>query len=123
MAKKTPLQGQCQNTVVQLCVHLVGVNLKRQAEGPNEAALSSLLAMVGTGVIRLVLALPSKCHRIAVNCDLQVVLLYAGQLGRYDSVLMRIDVDRRKTGSRCSRALRQPVHLSCRRRMSRNWPP
>src|SRR5829696_5238340 len=106
------LQAQCQNTVVQFCVDLVGINLKRQAEGPNEAALFSLSAMVGTGIIGLVLALPSKCHSIAVNCDLQIVLLYARQLGRdYDSVLMSIDVDGRKTGSRCSRALRQPVHL------------
>jgi hypothetical protein len=106
------LQGQCQNTVFQFGVDLVGVNLKRQPKGPNEAALSSLLAVVGTGVIRLVLALPSKRHRIAMNCDLQVVLLDAGQLGRdYDPVLMRIDVDRRETGSRRGCALCQPVHL------------
>jgi len=36
-------------------------------------------------MIRLVLALSTKGHRVTVNRDLQVALVHAGQLGRDDT--------------------------------------
>ena len=68
--------------------------------------------MVSPGLLRLILALSAKGDRIAVYCDFQVVILHAGQFGGDDDpVLMSIDVDCREAGSRCSRALSEPINL------------
>src|SRR5215207_6127300 len=41
-------------------------------------------------IVRLVLALSAKGHRIAVNCDFKVVLLDARQLGCYHDPVKRV---------------------------------
>src|SRR4051794_19072342 len=72
--------------------HFVGINLKRKSEGADESATTTLSTMVGPGIVRLVLALSAKGHRIAVNCDFKVVLLNAWQLRcDNDPVLMSVD--------------------------------
>src|SRR5215204_3122503 len=106
------LKGERQNAVLQLCIHFVGIDLKRKSEGADESATTTLSTMVSPGIVRLVLALSAKGHGIAVNCDFKVVLLNAGQLGCYhDPILMSVDIDRRESGLWRSRALRKPVNL------------
>ena len=77
------LEGERQNAVLQLRIHL----------GANESATTPLSTVVSPGIVRLVLALSAKGHRITVYCDFEVVLLNAGQLGCYDdAVLMSVDI-------------------------------
>src|SRR5829696_7455521 len=65
----------------------------------GESATTTLSTMVSPGIVRLVLALSAKGHHIAVNCDSEVVLLDARQLGcDHDPVLMSVDIDRRESG-------------------------
>src|SRR5215204_6413032 len=116
------LKGELQNAVLQLCIHFVGIDLKRQSEGADESATTTLSTMVSPGIVRLVLALSAKGHSIAVNCDFEVVLLNAGQLGCYhDPVLMSVDIDRRESGLWRSRALRQPVNFLLQKPHVAEW--
>ena len=48
-------------------VYFVGINLKGQSEGPNEATPAPLSAVVSPGVLGLILALSAQSHRVAVN--------------------------------------------------------
>jgi hypothetical protein len=106
------LERERQNAVLQLRIHFVGINLKRKSKGADESATTTLSTMISPSIVRLVLALSAKGHRVAVNCDFKVVLLNAGQLGCYhDPILMSVDIDRRESGLWRSCALSKPVNL------------
>jgi len=88
------LQGQRQNTLLQLRVYFVRVHLEGKSEGPDKATPTPLSAVVSPGLVRLILALSAKCYCVAVYCDFQVVVSHARQFGRDDDpVLMSINVN------------------------------
>src|SRR5215203_1552073 len=88
------LQGQGQHTIRQLGLNLVRVHLERQPKRPPKAAPPALAAMVGSGVLGLILTLTPQGDRVSVNGDLELVLLDPGQLGGDDdAVLVGVDVD------------------------------
>jgi hypothetical protein len=67
------LQGHGQHTIRELGLNLVGVDLERQPKRPPKAAPPALAAMVGSGVLGLILPFAAEGDRVPMNGDLELV--------------------------------------------------
>src|SRR3954447_24992340 len=88
------MQRQGENAVRQLRFDPLRIHLERQAEGSPEGTAPALPAMVALSCLWLVLPLAPQRDGVTVDCDVEVALFDARQLGGdHDPVLMGIDVD------------------------------
>src|SRR4051794_37607585 len=91
------MQRQGENAVRQLRLDPLRIHLERQAEGSPKGTAPALATMVALSSLWLVLSLAPQRDRVAMDCDVKVVLFDARQLGSdHDLVLMGIDVDGRE---------------------------
>lgn len=99
-------------------IPLARIHAERQAEGPQEGPVPSLLAVVGHAFRLVRLAVAPQHQHVVFHCDVDIIEDNTGQLGSDDGpVLIRPHIDGRiarcsPPPGPCRPIAKEPVHLA-----------